>query len=253
MLLILKLFKPVIDFLVTFFMWIYFTLGFVVVYLPLLAVLAFKIRNSEEKFQKANYFFYGIFFLLIYKLSPGLSIQISNDVKQIKSSVVISNHTSYLDPILFISIFPKHKTIVKGIFFKIPVLSWVMKSEGFIKYTPNNSYNDSIMESVKNIPDFAGNGGNLFIFPEGKRSRNGRLGKLQKGAFTIAKKYNLPLQVVYTANTGRLFIPGKFFLNTCVKNNISVERLAVIDPSDLSVLEMKEKAVSLYENRMKNV
>jgi 1-acyl-sn-glycerol-3-phosphate acyltransferase len=249
----LKLLKPVIDFFATFFMWLYFTIGFIFVFLPILITLTFSIRDREEKFQKANYYFYRIFFLLIKMLSPGLSINIDENVKQIKSAVVISNHTSYLDPISLISIFPKHKTIVKGIFFKIPVLSWVMKSEGFICYTPNNSYDNSIMDRMKNILDFSGKGGNLFIFPEGKRSRDGHLGKLQKGAFSIAKKYNLPIQVIYTANTGRLFTPGKLLLNTCIKNIVSVEKLGTIEPLNKTVSEMKEIAVSLFENRMKKI
>jgi 1-acyl-sn-glycerol-3-phosphate acyltransferase len=246
-----KLLKPIIDFFATFFMWLYFTIGFVTVFLPILFAQNFIIHNKEQKFQKANFHFYRIFFLLTQKLSPGLSVKIDEDVRQIKSSIVISNHTSYLDPILLISLFPAHKTIVKGVFFKIPILSWVMKSEGFICYTPNSSYDNSIMESMKNILDFTGNGGNLFIFPEGRRSRDGRLGKLQKGAFSIAKKYNLPILVIYIANTGLLFSPGKLLLNTCIENTISVEKLGVIEPLNKTVSEMKDSAARLFEHRIK--
>ncbi len=248
---IFKLLKPPINIFVTLFLWLYFIAGFVIVFMPVLIFLTPIINNREERFQKANYYFYKIFFSILRVLSPGLSMKIGDDIKKIKSSVVIANHRSYFDPILLISIFPKHKTIVKGIFFKIPILSWVMRSEGFISYSPENSYNDSIMKSLKNIPDFTKSGGNLFIFPEGRRSRDGRLGKLHKGAFSIAKKYNLPLIIIYISNTGPLFSPGKFFLNTCINNKISIEKLGTIEPSKYTVQEMREKAVKLFENRLR--
>ncbi|MBN2402451.1 MAG: 1-acyl-sn-glycerol-3-phosphate acyltransferase [Spirochaetes bacterium] len=196
-----------------------------------------------------NHYYYKGFFRGLNALVPGLSISIEKNIKRIKSSVIISNHRSYLDPILLISIFPRHKTIVKGIFFKIPFISWAMKSGGYIPFTPRRSYNDFLAENLKNIPDFLKSGGNLFIFPEGRRSRDGRIGKFQKGAFSIAVKHKLPVEVIYIKNTGRLFTPGKFLLNTCISNTISIGKLGKIRP-DITANEMREKAVKLYEKKM---
>jgi 1-acyl-sn-glycerol-3-phosphate acyltransferase len=249
--LIFKLFKPLFDFLLTLLFWLYTIFGFLFFYLPVLVFLSFFINSREIKFQKMNHYYYLGFFRGLNALTPGLSFNISKSVTKINSSIIISNHRSYLDPILLISIFPRHKTIVKGIFFKIPFISWAMKSGGYIPFSPSKSYNDFLAENLKNIPEFFQSGGNLFIFPEGRRSRDGRIRKFQKGAFSIAIKHQIPIEVIYINNTDRLFTPGKFFLNTCIKNIISVEKIGTIEPLNTTANEMRAKAICLYEGRIK--
>jgi 1-acyl-sn-glycerol-3-phosphate acyltransferase len=251
MYLFLKLSRIPFNFLLTLLFWLYTIFGFLFFYLPTLTFLSFFIDNRETKFQKMNHYYYYGFFRGLNAITPGLSIKVSNKVKKISSSIIISNHRSYLDPILLISIFSRHKTIVKGIFFKIPFISWAMKSGGYIPFTPSKSYNDFLAENLKNIPEFIQSGGNLFIFPEGRRSRDGRIRKLQKGAFSIAARHQIPIEVIYINNTDRLFTPGKFLLNTCIKNTITVEKIGTIYPSKTTVNEMRDKAVKLYEERIK--
>jgi 1-acyl-sn-glycerol-3-phosphate acyltransferase len=249
---ILRLFKPLIDFLLTLILWVYFTLGYIFFFIPIIILAYPFIHDRELLFQKMNHNFYRVFFLCLGAITPGLSIKISSEVKKIRSSVVISNHRSYLDPILLISLFPMHKTIVKGIFFKMPVLSWVMKSGGYIPYSPDGEYNNFMEMNITNIARFMERGGNLFIFPEGRRSRDGSLGNFQKGSFSIARRYKAPVQMIFIHGTERLFKPGNFFFNTCVENIISVEKLGSIEPGPMTAREMRERAVRLYAERMKH-
>ena len=44
-----------------------------------------------------------------------------------------------------------------------------------------------MIERIDTMDNFLANGGNLFIFPEGTRSRDGTIGRLNKGAFNIAR------------------------------------------------------------------
>ncbi len=250
---VFKLLRLPFNFIFTFLFWFYTIFGFLFFYLPALIFLSFFIDSREAKFQKMNHYYYNGFFRGLDIFIPGLSIKIGNEVKNIKSSIIISNHRSYLDPILLISIFPRHKTIVKGIFFKVPFISWAMKSGGYIPFTPSKSYNDFLADNLKSIPEFIKSGGNLFIFPEGSRSRDGRIGKLQKGAFSIAARHQIPVEVIYINNTDLLFKPGKFLLNTCIKNTISVEKIGTIKPSNKNntANDMREKAVKIYEDRIR--
>ncbi|MFH0976523.1 MAG: lysophospholipid acyltransferase family protein [Spirochaetota bacterium] len=248
---ILKLAKLPVDFLFTLLFWLYIIFGFLFFYIPVLIILSFVLDNREAKFQRLNHYYYRGFFLGMNTLVPGLSIEISTKIKKLKSSIIILNHRSYLDPILLVSIFPKHKTIVKGIFFKVPFISWAMKSGGYIPFNADLTYNDSMNAGMKDIPDFIKDGGNLFIFPEGSRSRDGNIKKFHKGAFSIACKYKIPVQVLYIKNTDRLFPPGKPFLNTCISNAISIEMLGTLNPSNTSPIEMRKKAVTLYQEKIK--
>ncbi len=253
--LLTRIIKAPVDIIITLLFWSYFLLGYIVFYIPILIVLTPFTSHKEGLFQKINQIFYKVFFLFLNSMTPGLIFDISKEVHQIKSAVVIANHRSYLDPILLISLFPMHKTIVKGVFFKMPILRWVMKSGGYIPFSRAGESKDLMIEGIQNMSDFFQKGGVLFIFPEGRRSRDGKLGHFQKGAFSIASKCKVPVEVLYINNTDRLFAPGKFFLNTCVKNCISVKILGRIFPEDSTHLQsrvMRNKALQLYQQKLEN-
>jgi 1-acyl-sn-glycerol-3-phosphate acyltransferase len=129
-----------------------------------------------------------------------------------------------------------------------------MKSGGYIPFVSNGEFKYMMVEAIQNMSAFLKKGGVLFIFPEGRRSRDGKMGKFQKGAFSIAGKYGVPVEVIYINNTSRLFTPGKFFFNTCIKNTITVERLGTIIPGQEAhegARELRDKAFQMYNQRMK--
>ena len=45
-------------------------------------------------------------------------------------------------------------------------------------------------------------GGSLLIFPEGTRSRDGRVGRLRSGAALLAAEHHLPIVPIYLSGTG---------------------------------------------------
>jgi 1-acyl-sn-glycerol-3-phosphate acyltransferase len=87
-----------------------------------------------------------------------------------------------------------------------------------------------VIERIDAMDGYLASGGNLFIFPEGTRSRDGTIGRLNKGAFKIAKLSRTPVKVLLIRNTNKLFTPGRFLFNTMVPNTISVELIDTIDP-----------------------
>jgi 1-acyl-sn-glycerol-3-phosphate acyltransferase len=82
------------------------------------------------------------------------------------------------------------------------------------------------------MEDYLTSGGNLFVFPEGTRSRNGTIGHLNKGAFKIARLCKKPIKVLHICNTDKLFQPGKFLFNTAASGTITVKQLSTIEPGD---------------------
>lgn len=251
--LIFRAVKALFDCIITLILWFYFIFGYCIFYIPVLLVMMPFMHDRGVMFQRINHYFYRGFFIILRLITPGLNIKISEHIARLQSAVVVSNHRSYLDPLLMISIFPKHRTIVKGIFFKIPVMRWVMRSGGYIPFVQNGELKNMMVAGIQGMPDFFKNGGVLFIFPEGSRSRNGALGDFKKGAFGIAEKFEVPVEVLYIDNTDRLFTPGRFFFNTCIRNTIAVEWLGTINPDsnhDLKAKEMRDQAVRLYMDRM---
>jgi len=220
--------KLIADPVLTILFWTYFTLGFVLFFSPLYLFAYFFSKNREHSFQKLNHLFYRGFFKLVRNLTPGLLIRISDEVLSIRSSVIVSNHLSYLDPILLISLYEKQKTIVKSTFFKVPIFGCMLKMSG---YLPSVMTGDvQMMQHIEKMGDFLAAGGNLFVFPEGTRSRDGKIGELNKGAFKIARLCKARVKILKISNSGYLFRPGRFLFNTCVPISISVELAGEIHP-----------------------
>jgi 1-acyl-sn-glycerol-3-phosphate acyltransferase len=247
----LKYIKPVSDVVLTLLLWVYYIFSYLV-FFSLFYIGAFLFsRNREISFQRINHLFYRSYFFCVRALVPGLEFKIPEEVSSIRSSVIVCNHLSYLDPILLISLFEKHKTIVKNIFFKLPVFGWLLKMAGYLPASASGELIIFMVKHMENMQEYLSTGGNLFVFPEGTRSRDGRLGRFNEGAFKIAKRCNAPIKVLLIRNTERLFPPDRFFFNTCVKNTIEIELVGSIDPDHhgrgRSVSELIGQARSLLE------
>ena len=251
----LKHIKPFVDLSLTLIFWSYFTLGYIIFFSPFYVGTSLICRNRERIFQRLNHLFYRGFFFLIRKITPGLSFHIQDQVLSIRSSVIISNHVSYLDPILLISLFEMQKTIVKSVFFKLPIFGWVLKNSGYLPSETGDELNELMIEQIEGMERYLESGGNLFVFPEGTRSRDGRIGRLNKGVFKIARRCHAPIKVLFIQNTDRLFRPGKFLFNTCISNSIKIELIGNIIPDSQraspGISNLMSEARNLMEARQK--
>jgi 1-acyl-sn-glycerol-3-phosphate acyltransferase len=247
--------KTVSDVAVTFLIWVYFTGGFLLFFSPRYLWAWIWAGDRETAFQRLNQRFFHSFFRVLQCITPGLTLRIHGDVKEIHSSIIISNHLSYLDPLLIVSLFEKQKTIVKKTFFKVPIFSTLLRRSGFMPAT-NGAEDSAIMiRNCESIKAYLASGGNLFIFPEGTRSRTGLLGSFNKGAFSIARYCRAPIQCLLIRRTNRLFMPGQFLFNTCVHNVIEVERIGSFLPEygdpDFRLTDLISEIRTLYKERLK--
>lgn len=55
-------------------------------------------------------------------------------------------------------------------------------------------------------------GGSLLMFPEGTRSRDGRVGRLRSGAALLAAEYHLPIVPIYMSGTGEAMPRGRHWM-----------------------------------------
>jgi 1-acyl-sn-glycerol-3-phosphate acyltransferase len=222
--------KHVKDFTITVTLWAYYIVGYLVFFSPFYLYAFFFSVRREEAFQKLNYRLHRLFFSLLRTIVPRVKWRISKEVTSIRSSIIIANHLSFLDPILFVSLFERQKTIVKSDYFRLPVFGWILRTSGYIPSMSEGLFAENMIAQIKNMKDYLSAGGNLFIFPEGTRSRSGRIGPFDKGAFRIARLCHAPIKVVLIRNTHKLFPPGKFLFNTREENIIQVELAGNLEP-----------------------
>jgi len=234
--------KPVFDFAVTLLHWIYLIFGFSAFFSPFyLGALLFS-TNLESAFQKLNHVFFKSFFLLSRLLIPKLVFNISDEVRSIRSCVIVCNHQSYFDPLL---------TIVKSTFFKVPVFGLILKTSGYIPSTSAGAFSSLMIERVEKMGEFLSSGGNLFIFPEGTRSKDGSIGTLNEGAFKIARRFKASLKVCLIKNTNALYRPKTCLVDTGIKEPIEIKLVGSIEPDcnghRLSVSDLMNRTRSLFE------
>jgi 1-acyl-sn-glycerol-3-phosphate acyltransferase len=247
--------KFVHDFTITIILWIYYILGFLVLFFPFYLWVAFFFpARREQTFQRLNHLLFRQFFSLVRILVPKVKWRISEEVRALRSGLIIANHLSLLDPILLVSLFEKQKTIVKNDYFRFPVFGWVLRGSGYIPSMAEGLFTVNMIDQIKNMKGYLASGGNLFIFPEGTRSRNGRIGPFDSGAFKIARlSHAAPIHVVIIRNTHKLFPPGRFLFNTRDDNVIEVELAGTLQPDfegdSFSLSGLMAEARSLMERK----
>jgi len=252
-----RILKIFVDAAVTILMWGYFTAGFLLFFAPRYGWALLRAGDRETACQRLNQRYFRSFIRLLCAITPGLTLRIHSDIGEIRSSVVIANHLSYLDPLLLISLFEKQKTIVKKTFFKVPIFSYLLRRSGYIPSSNGGEDKSLILRNIESIKEYLAAGGNIFVFPEGTRSRTGRLGPFNKGAFSIAYYCRAPIECLLIRGTNRVFVPGRSWFNTCEPAAIEVKKIGTFVPDyrdpDFSLAALIRKIHTLYEERAEEV
>jgi 1-acyl-sn-glycerol-3-phosphate acyltransferase len=245
--------KTVVDLVITLLLWSYFIIGFIIFFAPFYLAAYLLSGDRQRSFQRLNHLFYQGFFRLVRILVPRTRWRIQADIRKLRSAIIVCNHISYLDSILLISLFEKQTTIVKNTFFNVPVFGQVIEASGYIPSTSGGKLADLMIQRVEEMDQYLTSGGNLLIFPEGTRSRDGRIGRLNKGAFKIARRCRKPIVVLSIRNTDRLFQPGRSLFNTCSDNTITLEVLTTIEPAaqgeNFSISDVMSRVRSILETQ----
>ncbi|MDA8137514.1 MAG: lysophospholipid acyltransferase family protein [Desulfobacteraceae bacterium] len=220
----------IIDPVVTLLLWSYFTIGFVMFFAPFYLLAAVASQERARAFQWLNHLFYRGFFGWCRIIMPLQQWRIDPALKSVRGAVVVCNHLSYIDPLLLISLFGRHTTIVKNRLFSIPIFGWMLGLSGYLPSASQGRLAQRMVERMEEMPGFLAGGGNLIVFPEGTRSRTGEIGELNAGAFKIARMCRAPLAVAAIGGSDRLFTPGRFRFNACQANTITVRLVTKLTP-----------------------
>ncbi len=136
--------------------------------------------------------------------------------------VIVSNHQSQLDILVNFRLFVHYKIVSKVEMFKIPFMGWNMFLNGYIKLVRGNS--DSVKKMMLDCEKALENGSSVMVYPEGTRSKDGKIKSFKPGAFILAKKMHVPILPVVISGT-RNALP-KHSMNT---NGFHVIRQRVLD------------------------
>ncbi len=122
-----------------------------------------------------------------------------------KTGIYVTNHNSAIDPYCF-GVIPGEFAFVTSWPFNIPVYNMVMKQAEYLntEWGWQTLYDKSV-QLMKS-------GCSLIIWPEGHRSRTGKLGDFENGAFRLACETGYPIVPVCITGTHKLMAPGQMLL-----------------------------------------
>ena len=224
-------------------LWGYFLGGFVAGYW-LVFVIAGILRGRRGISWALRSYARGFIAVTLLAL-PRVRLEVPerSRLRHARGSVVVCNHLSFLDPLLLLSLLPETITIVRPDFLRVPVFGWLLRGSGFLGpdlFSEGRAWIDRVAWHLRS-------GGNLLIFPEGTRSRDGRLAPFKKGAFYLARELAAPIVVLRLAGTDHVFAPGRLTFDIATDHPITIHQLAEISAADAAVLTTQELASRVRE------
>ena len=237
-----------LDLGVTLLCWAWFIGGFLLVFSWAYLFVSLLARDREGGFQRLNHSFFRVFFRLLAASARRQKFCIDPRLAAISGAVVVCNHLSYLDPLFLVALFPRHRTVVKTRFFSTPIFGLMIARSGYLPATAEGRHASLFLQGMDSMPAYLASGGNLFIFPEGTRSRNGQLGPFHPGALKIARMCRAPIYVLRLGGSDRLFTPGRFLFKAHLPNTITVDLLGRLEAGG-----DKQPGLAELERRLRQV
>ncbi len=157
-----------------------------------------------------------------------------------KPSIIIANHSSWLDILVMIMQSPKVVLVVKKWVYKSPVFGWV------VRYTDYIYVDDGAEENLDKARRLVKEGYSIVIFPEGSRSDDGNLKRFHKGAFYMAHELKLDITPILIHGASDVAPKNDFIIG---KGQITLKFLPRIKYDDRSWGEdykSRTKSISKY-------
>ena len=156
--------------------------------------------------------------------------------------IYMPNHQSNFDiPVLLGHLKVQFRWLAKMELFKIPIFGRAMRKAGYISIDRNNR--KSAINSLKAAAEKIKNGVSVLIFPEGTRSRDGKIRPFKKGGFVMAIESGVPIVPVVISGTREIMTKGKFRVNP------GQIHMRILTPIDTSIYTRKTKEVLMERVR----
>lgn len=129
----------------------------------------------------------------ISRVNPNWKITIEGekDIDGRNPYVVVCNHLSNADIPLISNLPWEMKWVAKKELFELPFLGWMMKMAQDISVDRSSS--NKRIGVFKSCSFYLNNHCSVMFFPEGTRSRDGRMKRFSLGAFDLAIQKNIPI------------------------------------------------------------
>jgi len=153
--------------------------------------------------------------------------------------IFMANHVSNIDPPLLLPMIPGRTAVmVKKELFDYPILGRAMRLGSFIPVDRGNR--DAGIAAVREAKKVIDQGVSMTIFPEGKRSFDGKLLPFKRGPFYLAMECGLPVVPITILGTETAMPKGRFAIQPKL---VTVTFHVPIDPAQFTDRDALMQAV----------
>ena len=146
-----------------------------------------------------------------------------------RTYVFVSNHQSIYDiPILFWSLPFQLRIIAKESLGRFPFLGWHLRRTGHMLVDRSRPDRAAIFRWAGSLTT---NGLSLIVFPEGTRSRDGRVMRFKGGSFYLALEAGLPIVPLSVTGSRHVMLKGRL---ATYPGDVQLTVHAPIDTSSLA-------------------
>ena len=138
---------------------------------------------------------------IMYRIAPWWKVEIEGleNIEEGKAYIILSNHQAMLDIPLLYYLPLDFKWVSKKEVYYIPVFGWVLWMHGDVAIERGGAA--SAKRMITKADAYLRDGVSVIMFPEGTRSKDGRVHKFMPGAFLLAKRSRVDmLPVVINGN-----------------------------------------------------
>lgn len=179
-------------------------------------------------------------FMFITAASPlrfvGLSRVRGAEMFNRKGAVFVCNHGTLLDPMYTLALIPNAGVLLKNKYGKILAIWYLVKCFDFIEIGgisgASASARAELSEVLERSNRLLAEGKNYLIFPEGSRSKSGRVGEFKSLAFKLAYERGCDVVAMCVVADSPFFSKGQNGLLPPRFASYTVEGIGVLKPSD---------------------
>ncbi len=158
--------------------------------------------------------------------------------------VFAQNHVNVLDHVTMYASTPHFKQGIElASHFEIPFYGWFMKARGTIPVEPKSRA--GLMALRRRVKAETGAGRSLLVFPEGTRTRDGRVGPFKQGMFHVARGLGLPIVPVAVTGMWEVLPTGSWVFRPF--QEVTVHVMAPIETEGLTRDDIPELACTVRQ------
>jgi len=216
-----------------------FFLIFIQIFTVLLFVPLFPDNKKQKLFFKKVLMYYSRFFVFTLFNYKTKVINLNSE-KFAKPSVIICNHSSFLDIPLTLMLIPKLIIFINANILISPFYLIIRK------YVDFYSVSDGVEDNINILKNKVDEGYSILIFPEGQKNVNNKISRFHKGAFYIAEMLNLDILPVVIYNKLNYKINNWLFFKRGIIKMKILKRISCNDKNYGSDYSKRAKAVGKY-------